>query len=344
MHVVVVGFGRAKSSRRKLVDYPDLHAEGVERTVREINTYLVDSPTVGMPKRSKALGAVPALNIGSKPNDSGHLILSRQERDALPEGLRNKFARRLYGAQELIHGSQRWCLWLAEATPKELGKWKELQERLAKVRAHRLKSSNAQTRAAAATPALFWNNKQPRTKYLAVPEVSSESYRVAPMAYLSADDIATNQLYTIAEAPLWLFGLLQSAMFTIWTRTVGGRLKSDPRISPGSVYNTFPFPSLNTRQQQRIERCATAVLAARAQFPDESLADLYRPLSMPKGLVAAHDSLDKAVDSVYAPRSKLTQDNVRLTVLFDHYATLTGQLSTGRARSRKRSPTPRTAN
>ena len=30
--------------------------------------------------------------------------------------------------------------------------------------------------------------------------MSSESYRVAPMAYLSADDIATNQLYTITEA------------------------------------------------------------------------------------------------------------------------------------------------
>ena len=336
VHVVVVGFGRAKSSRRKLIDYPDPRAEGVEETVRQINVYLVDSPMLGVSTRSKPLGAVPALNIGSKPNDSGHLILSREERDGLPKDLRDKFARRLYGAQELIHGSERWCLWLAEATPTELRQWRELRNRLAKVRAHRLASTSDQTQAAAATPALFWNNKQPSTKYLAVPEVSSESYRVAPMAYLSADDIATNQIYTIAGAPLWLFGMLQSAMFTIWTRTIGGRLKSDPRISPGNVYNTFPFPNLNTRQQEHIETCAAAVLDARAKFPKASLADLYSPLSMPKDLVAAHDALDRAVDAVFAPRSNLSQDNVRLNVLFNHCITLTGQLPTRPARSRKR--------
>ncbi len=285
---------------------------------------------VGVAKRSSPLGGVPELNIGSKPNDDGNLILTPKERSALPKGLRKKFARRLYGSQELLQGVERWCLWLADATPTELRQWPELTERLAKVRVHRLSSDNAQTQETAATPALFWNNKQPAGGYLAVPEVSSENYRVAPMAYLGAGDIATNQLYTIEGASLWLFGVLQSAMFTLWTRTVGGRLKSDPRISPGSVYNTFPFPNLTAQQQQRIEGRAKAVLDARAEFPEATLADLYSPLSMPKNLIGAHDALDKAADAAFAPRSNLKQDQARLSVLFDRYIAMTEPLARSR--------------
>ena len=343
VHVVIVGFAKTPGGKRRLYFYPDLHAEGVEESAREINVYLVDSPMVGVAKRRSPLGGVPELIIGSKPNDGGNLILAPKERSALPKGLRKKFARRLYGSQELLQGVERWCLWLAEATPTELRLWPELIERLAKVRVHRLSSDSAQTQETAATPALFWNNKQPAGGYLAVPEVSSENYRVAPMAYLGADDIATNQLYTIEGAPLWLFGVLQSAMFTLWTRTVGGRLKSDPRISPGSVYNTFPFPNLTAQQQQRIEGRAKAVLDARAEFPEATLADLYSPLSMPKNLIGAHDALDKAVDAAFAPRSNLKQDQARLSVLFDRYIAMTEPLAEKPARRRRRKPASKPA-
>ncbi|MDE0604161.1 MAG: hypothetical protein OXI18_07130 [bacterium] len=161
------------------------------------------------------------------------------------------------------------------------------------------------------------------------------------MAYLAADEIATNKLYTIEGAPLWLFGLLQSTMFTLWTRTVGGRLKSDPSISPGSVYNTFPFPILNEQQQQRIEVHASTILNARAEFPEASLADLYSPLSMPKNLINAHDALDKAVDAAFAPRSNLAQDDARLSVLFNRYITMTEQLAEKPVRRRRRKASPK---
>ena len=343
VHVVIVGFAKTPGGRRRLYFYPDLHAEGTEEAAREINVYLVDSPMVGVAKRNKPLGEVPELAIGSKPNDGGNLILTAEQRDSLPEDLKEKFTRRLYGAQELLQGVERWCLWLAEATPTELRKWPELKERLENVRDHRLASTNAYTQDAAATPALFWSDMQPAGEYLAVPEVSSENYRVAPMTYLGARDIATNKLYTIEAAPLWLFGVLQSAMFTLWTRTVGGRLKSDPSISPGSVYNTFPFPSLTAPQQQRIEGRAEAVLDARAEFPEATLADLYSPLSMPKNLVTAHDALDKAVDAAFAPRSKLELDQERLSVLFDRYIATTEQLAERSPRRRRRRPAPKPA-
>jgi hypothetical protein len=75
-------------------------------------------------------------------------------------------------------------------------------------------------------------------------------------------------------------------------------LKSDYRYSAGIVYNNFPWPDHHgDAQQQKIEVAAQAVLDARAQFPQATLADLYDPLSMPPALVKAHQKLDAAVDA-----------------------------------------------
>ena len=83
-------------------------------------------------------------------------------------------------------------------------------------------------------------------------------------------------------------------------RTVCGRLKSDYRYSASIVYNNFPWPeNPSEKQKQAIEAAAQAVLDARAQFPDSSLADLYDPLTMPPVLLKAHQQLDKAVDAAY---------------------------------------------
>ena len=78
------------------------------------------------------------------------------------------------------------------------------------------------------------------------------------------------------------------------------------------------------------------MLDARAEFPEASLADLYSPLSMPKSLVGAHDALDIAVDATFAPRSNLSQDEARLSVLFDRYIAMTEQLAEKPKRRRRR--------
>ena len=50
-----------------------------------------------------------------------------------------------------------------------------------------------------------------------------------------------------------------------------------------------------------METTAQAVLAARAQYPTSTLADLYDPLTMPAPLLKAHQQLDRAVDRCYRP-------------------------------------------
>ena len=82
-------------------------------------------------------------------------------------------------------------------------------------------------------------------------------------------------------------------------RAVAGRLKSDYRYSKDIVYNNFIWPEATEEQKIEIEKLAQAVLDARAEFPNSSLADLYDPLTMPPSFAKAHKTLDRAVDKLY---------------------------------------------
>lgn len=67
------------------------------------------------------------------------------------------------------------------------------------------------------------------------------------------------------------------------------------------------------------------VLAARANHPGQSLADLYDPDYMPTDLRAAHRELDKIADVAFGARKWLKDDDdARLQVLFKSYTRMTG--------------------
>ena len=96
-------------------------------------------------------------------------------------------------------------------------------------------------------------------------------------------------------------------------RTVCGRLKSDYRYSAQIVYNNFPWPDVSEAQKATIIQKVQAVLDARAQFPDSSLADLYDPNTMPPVLTKAHAALDSAVDKLYR-KTAFPDDAARVAV------------------------------
>ena len=154
----------------------------------------------------------------------------------------------------------------------------------------------------------------------------SETRRYAPGQFFGPEVIAGNTLITFPGAELWLFGLIHSSMWNAWMKAVGGRLKSDIRLSPSLGYFTFPFPDVADSDKAKLTSAAQAILNARSAQADASLADLYDPLVMPTGLVKAHDELDRVVDSLLAPRKKLGSDAERLSVLFERYSQLTSPL------------------
>lgn len=322
--VVVIGFSEGGQRTTKLLyDYHDGSQTPSERTAQQINWYLTDGPTVYPAKRSKPLiDGLPKGTQGNKPWDGGHLLVTPEQ---LPEvqadPIAARYLRPFLQATEMLYGDRRWCLWLVDAEPADLRQSSVLRQRLDAVRRERLASKTPPVRDAAQTPALFVQIRQPTTRYLAFPEVSSERRRYIPAAYLEPDVIAGNKLIVFPDADLWLFGMLQSAMFTAWIKALAGRMKTDISISPDLTYCTFPFPPRGTRSAS-IEKAATAVLDARARHTNATLADLYGATSMPADLVKAHRELDRAVDALYG-RGRFDELN-RIARLLERYQSLVG--------------------
>ena len=173
-----------------------------------------------------------------------------------------------------------------------------IMKRLEMVAECRRKSPTASVQRDADTPMLFTQIRQPEMQYLAIPEVSSSRRRYIPFGYMEPDTIASNMLYLVSNATLYMFGVMTSNVHMAWLRIVGGRLKSDYRYTP-AVYNNFPWPAPTPEQKAKIEQTAQAILDARTLYPDSSLADLYDELTMPPELRKAHQNNDRAVMQAY---------------------------------------------
>ena len=337
VHCVIIGFGREDLPNKRVFDYVTLNGEPIERKVRNINPYLTEGNDTVVVKRTKPLCPVPEIVFGSMPNDGGFLLLSKEEKESLLQHhpSAKKYIRPMMGSKEFINNRERYCLWLQDVDPSELKQYPAIIERVKKVQQVRLQSSRAQTKNLAQFPTLFGEIRQPKTAYLAIPEVSSQRRKYIPIGYLSSNVIASNKIQMIADASYFLFGLLTSEMHMAWVRVVCGRLKSDFDYSSSVIYNNFPFPAnVSEANQKRVEKAAQAVLDARANFPHSSLADLYDPLTMPPILVKAHQTLDKAVDLCYRPQPFPT-DFSRIEFLFQQYEALTAPLLSATKKSRK---------
>ena len=110
------------------------------------------------------------------------------------------------------------------------------------------------------------------------------------------------------------------------------------------LFIIIPFPQNTTdRQREKVECAAQAVLDARAQFPEATLADLYDPDAMPQELLKAHREVDSAVEACYGGK-KFKTDLERLEFLFDLYRQYTDPLTqmaereTKRAKRTRRTP------
>ena len=294
VHCVIVGFGYLSRINKILFD-------GEKATiVSRINGYLVEADNVFIALRGKPLTGLPKLVQGNKPWDGGYLILSSDERAELiekyPEA--EKLIRPYIGSYEFINRKTRYCLWLKGVAPSEYKKIPPIMERLSHVAEIRRKTKTVAVQAQAETPMLFSQIRQPDSDYIMVPETSSSNRRYIPIGFMNKDVIASNSTLVATNATLFLFGVLTSNVHMSWMRTVSGRLKSDYRYSP-SVYNNFPWPDPTSDQKLRIEQTAQGILDARALYPDSSLAELYDPLTMPPGLLKAHQRNDAAVMQAY---------------------------------------------
>lgn len=337
VHCVIIGFALHDTDKKTLFTYEDIKGEPQEVAAKNINPYLLDAPSVIVSSRSKPVGAANQMSKGSQPTDGGNLLLSGDEKAQFiaEEPSAEKYIRQFVGAQEFINNVPRYCLWLVDCPPQELRAMPKVLERVEAVKKMRRESSKAATRKWAEQPTIFTENRQPENNYLLVPSVSSENRKFVPIGYMEPSVIASNLVLTVPNASRYDFGVLTSTMHNAWMRTVAGRLESRYRYSAKIVYNNFPWPETpSDTQVERIETAAQAVLDARAQFPDSSLADLYDPLTMPPVLLKAHQALDKAVDAAYGRRSFATEAD-RVAFLFERYQALIDAEATQKKGKRK---------
>ena len=353
VHCVIIGFGLQDRPGKVIYEYEDIKGEPHPRPARNINPYLVDAPDVVLPRRSKPICAVPQIGIGNKPIDDGNYLFSTEERDAFMarEPASARWFRRWLGADEFLNGYERWCLWLGDCPPADLRAMPHALQRVQAVKAFRQSSKSAPTQKLAATPTRFHVENMPDGDYLLFPRVSSERRAFVPIGFIDSETFTSDSALMSAGASLFHFGILSSTMHNAWVRAVCGRLESRYRYSAAIVYNNFPWPfvpdsadsNLPAESVQKaaaaIEGAAQAVLNARAAHPGSSLADLYDPLTMPAGLLKAHQKLDAAVDKAYqlagGPKT-YAGDAERVAFLFSLYQRQTGLLAAAPAPRRRR--------
>jgi hypothetical protein len=166
------------------------------------------------------------MKKGSQPTDGGHLVLDAKDKEHLltAEPGARKWLRPFVGGDELISGTQRWCLWLKDITPAELKALPYVLKRVEGVRESRLKSPTKSVREFAQFPTLFTQDRQPSVAYVAVPEVSSEARQFIPIGFLPPSVIASNKIQMIVGGTLFHLGILSSTMHMAWVRAVCGRL------------------------------------------------------------------------------------------------------------------------
>lgn len=321
VHCVIVGFSLSNKEQKYLFE------SGRQRIVSHINGYLVEGPDVFIKARgTPADSSMPKMTQGSKPVDGGHLLFSPDEHLSFVEKYPDKsnLLRRFMGSADFINNKLRYCLWLPGVSPSEYRRVPEIVERLENVAAARAASPTPAFRAAAETPMLFAEVRQPTSTYLVVPEVSSERRRYIPIGYIDENVVAANTVYVLPNASTYMLGVMLSNVHMAWTRTVCGRLKSDYRYTP-AVYNNFPWPTPTDAQKTKIEQTAQAILDARALYPDASLADLYDEVTMPPELRRAHQQNDRAVMQAYGFDVKTMTEATCVAELMRMYQKLTNQ-------------------
>ena len=344
VHVVIIGLDRqdAVQADKSLFSYPDINGDPIETQCKAISPYLIDAsdmtnPNLIVKDASAPLSTRSKMVFGNMPNDGGHLILSSEEANEMKSTNYSlgDFIKPLIGAKDFMSNSHRNCLWLKDA-PMSVLRLTTVKERIESVRKYRKSSTRATTRKLAEFPSLFGEIRQEHGRFILVPRHGSDKRECLTLGFFRDGEIAHDSCLFISGGTLSDFAILSSKMHMSWVKHVGGKIKSDYRYAVKTVYNTFPMPPKDA-DLSRLKPLAQAVLGARADHPNATLADLYDPDLMPPNLRKAHHALDRAVDRLYR-RTGFASERERVEHLFMLYEKILAPLKsiTKKRRSRKR--------
>jgi hypothetical protein len=313
--VIITGIQHHDNSSKIIYEENRVHE------VDFINPYLTSVRVRVVQKRNKLLSKnLKPMVLGNMPNDYGGLHFTTAEKDSIiqahPES--KHFFRKVIGSQEFIKGVERWCIWADDRDISSLSGIPVIQERLDHVRTERAKSKKASYNKYADQPHRFIEIRHESGNALLIPGTSSERRDYFPIGLFNDDVIINNLAFAIYSPELFLFGLISSKMHNLWVRAVGGSLETRIRYSSVLCYNTFPFPNISDQRKSEITQCVFRILEEREKHPEKTLAQLYDPDKMPKGLREAHQANDEVIEKCYRARP-FESDEERLEFLFKLY-------------------------
>ena len=319
---VIVGFSCKNHAKNKYI-----FDNGQKEKASYINPYLIDCQPCFIESRRKPISDMPQMYLGCDWKDNDIYLFTKDEMDNFlkQEPGAKKFFRPYIMGREFLNRTQKYCLWLVNATSADLAKLPKVAEKVRQVKQFRKDSSSKDTQRYADMPTrparLRYYSKERNTIALALPRISTDKREYMPMELIKPDVIAGSSILLIPEASLYVLGVLESSVHMNWLKVVCGRLGTGFRYSNGLVYNNLPWPNPTPKQKSKIEKTAQAILDARDLEPDSSLANLYDKDFMPIALKKAHEANDKAVREAYGIDSNASENEV-ITKLFNMYEKL----------------------
>lgn len=311
-------------SSRKEHPLKYIYTNTSKNIARNINAYLLDANDIYINRQHFPISSLPTIVFGSMPRDGGFLSLTVSEKENLlkisPQA--QIIIKKYIGSAEFIRNIPRFCLWIEDSELNLAKSIPFIKERLNKVYAFRSSSDAPSTKAYANRSHMFVQRAYKPTDSIIIPKVSSERRNYIPIGFVDKDTVISDLAFAIYDAKPWVFGVVTSRMHMVWVRAVAGRLKTDYRYSAELCYNTFPFPDISDKQKKIIEMHVDNILAEREKHSDKTMAELYDPDKMPKGLRDAHHSLDLAIEKCYRS-TPFESDEKRLEHLFKRYEIMT---------------------
>ncbi|KVU49566.1 class I SAM-dependent DNA methyltransferase [Burkholderia cepacia] len=315
---IIAGLKSAKSIKTKI-----LYNETVSKQVKNISPYLLDSDTVIVTPTNRAISSIGKMSIGNVPLDGNNFILSEEEKDEILRRApaAKKFIRKYMGAADFMSGNYRYCLWVTDATKAEAEAIPPIMERINKCREFR-QAGGVVARQHVEVSHRFRTQPHQETPSIIFPKTTSSRRVYVPAGFLDQNTIISEKALAAYDAQPYLFGVLSSKMHMVWLSVTSSRMRNDFQYSVQLTYNTFPFPKATDTQKTAITECVFMILAARENYPERNLAQLYDPEKMPKELLYAHESMDRVVESVYRAKP-FDNDEDRLEHLFKLYKKMT---------------------
>ena len=207
--VYCVIIGLSKIERKTKV----LYSQGYSKQVKMISPYLFEGTESYISAQKESLCPVPKMNFGNQPRDGGYFVIKSEEYQEIlkREPDLKKWMRPYIGADEFLKNKERWCLWLVDATPKDIKSSRILHEKVDLVQKFRLSSKAKTTNGYAKTPAIFAQITQPKdVPFLLVPSTTSSNRKYVPIGFMPADVVSSNLVMIVPNATKYHFGVLTS--------------------------------------------------------------------------------------------------------------------------------------